>query len=104
MFKIRDVREFGGVERFKQVGVYVGRPGVFGNPFRIGVHGDRDQVIELYRKWLWAERKRAARHVWAALAELRGDELLGCWCRGQRCHAEVLASAWGWQQAASGEL
>jgi len=31
--------------------VYVGRPGPWGNPFRIGVDGYRQEVIEKYEAW-----------------------------------------------------
>jgi hypothetical protein len=101
MFKVIDVRAFGGVEAFKrQGGVYVGRPGPFGNRFIVGRHGDRAQCSKLYKQWLWRERRGQAKHVWAKLAALRGDELLGCWCHGSHdCHAHVLAAAWGYQEA-----
>lgn len=33
--------------------VYVGRPTKWGNPFVIGRDGDRDEVIERYRGWLF---------------------------------------------------
>ncbi len=32
--------------------VYIGRPSEFGNPFRIGVDGDRDEVIEKFKEWI----------------------------------------------------
>lgn len=66
--------------------VYVGRPSKFGNPFVLGVHGSRDQVIEKYRGWLMGQ----PRLVEAAKRELRGKRLV-CWCAPLRCHADVLA-------------
>ena len=32
-------------------GVYIGRPSVFGNPFVIGVDGDRAAVIDRFREY-----------------------------------------------------
>jgi hypothetical protein len=32
--------------------VYIGRPSLFGNPFEIGTHGSRDEVIDKYKSWL----------------------------------------------------
>jgi Domain of unknown function (DUF4326) len=34
-------------------GVYIGRPSLLGNPFKIGEHGTRNEVIAKYRVWLW---------------------------------------------------
>jgi hypothetical protein len=64
--------------------VYVGRPSKWGNPFVIGRHGTRDQVIAKYRAWI--TRQSA---LMAALPELRGKNLI-CWCAPEACHADVL--------------
>ena len=37
---------------FKGNGIYIGRPSVLGNPFKIGADGNRHEVIEKYRKYL----------------------------------------------------
>lgn len=72
--------------------VYVGRPTVWGNPYRVGAfpNWDRRVVVDLYRNWLLgtpAGRDVAAR----ARRELRGADL-ACWCPldGAPCHADVL--------------
>ena len=65
--------------------VYIGRPSKWGNPFVIGQHGDRAEVIRLYRAW--AKGKGLDK---AAKTELRG-KVLGCWCSPAACHGDVLA-------------
>lgn len=30
--------------------IYIGRGSVWGNPFKIGIHGNREKVIALYHK------------------------------------------------------
>lgn len=65
--------------------VYVGRPSVWGNPFRIGPDGSRAEVIAKYRAWILARPKLVAR----ARVELRG-RVLACWCAPAPCHADVL--------------
>lgn len=65
--------------------VFIGRPGKWGNPFRIGADGSRDQVIEKFREWL-IRRPALLRD----LDSLRG-RVLGCRCVPHRCHGEVLA-------------
>ena len=80
--------------------VYVGRgPGSkFGNKFVIGRDGNRDQVIELYRQWLWREIK-SGRITRDDLLALDGHDLV-CWCAPLPCHAEVLRRAVQWARAA----
>jgi hypothetical protein len=67
--------------------VYIGRPGPWGNPFRIGADGDRQTVIEKYRAWLLARPELVER----ARRELAG-KVLGCWCAPLTCHGDVLAA------------
>lgn len=56
----------------------------FGNPFRIGRDGTREQVIEKYRDWIMDRP-----HLLSQLEELRGKRL-GCWCKPAACHGDVL--------------
>jgi len=76
----------GHIHHSSKRGVYVGRPTKWGNPFHIGQHGTREQVIARYRAWLLAQPELCA----AARRELRGKHLL-CWCHPLACHADVLA-------------
>lgn len=64
--------------------VYIGRPSKWGNPFVIGRDGDRDTVIAKYREHLLSDPD-----LLAALPELKG-KVLGCWCKPQPCHGDVL--------------
>lgn len=78
--------------------VYIGRPSIWGNPFTIGIDGDRKEVIRKHKEWLQTgnsfgnvlatERKRQA--VLARIKELR-LKTLGCWCNeGEECHGDYL--------------
>lgn len=64
--------------------VYIGRPSKWGNPFQIGIDGDREEVIEKYEVWL-----KNNPTLMNSLHELKG-KVLGCWCRPQACHGDVL--------------
>ena len=64
--------------------IYIGRPSKWGNPFRIGRDGTRDEVIAKYREWIAQQPK-----LLAALPELRGRSLV-CWCKPNACHGDVL--------------
>ena len=76
-------------------GISVARPSVLGNPFKIGVDGDRATVIAKYRTWIAGAIKTddAVRDAVyrIALAARHGDVTLLCHCAPQACHAEVVA-------------
>ena len=102
--------------RMPEGAVYVGRPTIFGNPFRPGIHEGTWQVIDdngmnyplprgTSEKWarhyavgLFADdltywfggRISMDGDLAAAIAGLRGHDL-ACWCPlDQPCHADVL--------------
>ena len=74
--------------------VYVGRPSELGNPFRIGQHGTREEVIERYHTWLIRDpRANNARKELVRLSELdkAGTKIeIECWCSPMSCHAEII--------------
>lgn len=65
--------------------VLIDRSGMWGNPFLLGRDGGRDEVIAKYRAWLIRNPALMAR-----LPELAGLTL-GCWCKPEPCHGDVLA-------------
>lgn len=65
--------------------IYIGRPSKWGNPFRLEDGQDRAAAVQRYREWLMGQPE-----LLAALPELRG-KVLGCWCKPQACHGDVLA-------------
>lgn len=66
--------------------VYIGRPSIWGNPYAIGKDGTREEVIELYRKYINdnPELQEQAKNL------LKG-KILGCWCSPYACHGDILA-------------
>lgn len=92
--------------------IVVSRPSRWGNPFVVGIDGDVDQCVNLYRRWLNGEISEADTNwrlelkargmnsetiwmgkqlIWAGhLDSLRGHDLC-CWCPlDQPCHADYL--------------
>jgi len=71
--------------------VYIGRPGKWGNPF---THKDgtraqfkvstRQEAVEKYREYILENKE-----LMNSLEELKG-KVLGCWCKPQACHGDVL--------------
>jgi len=65
--------------------VYIGRPSKWGNPFRIGDDGTREEILAKYESWIQTQPA-----LIAALPELQG-KVLGCWCGSKPCHGMILA-------------
>ncbi|MHC4188367.1 MAG: DUF4326 domain-containing protein [Planctomycetota bacterium] len=64
--------------------VRICRPGQWGNPYRMGIDGTREEVIEMYRKWILTQP-----HLLEQLYILEGKRL-GCWCAPLPCHGDIL--------------
>lgn len=69
--------------------VYIGRPSKYGNQYRIGVDGDREKVVRLYRLWFFHPMQAQLREE--ARRELKGKRL-GCYSHPLPCHGDVLAA------------
>ena len=74
--------------------VLIDRRTKWGNPFRIGRDGSREEVIARYRADLW-RRIQAGEVSLEELAELDGC-WLACWCEPLPCHGDVIARAAEW--------
>ena len=78
--------------------IYIGRPSKWGNPFLLGVHGNRDKVIDLYEKWLLgiikSPNNKPPPSLDDAKKELSG-KVLGCYCAPKKCHGDILVKFTG---------
>ena len=63
----------------------------WGNPFKIGRDGNRQQVLAKYRTWL-RNQVLTGKVTVEQLAGLYG-KVLGCWCKPEPCHGDILAEA-----------
>jgi hypothetical protein len=69
--------------------VYIGRGSKWGNPFKIGVDGTRDEVCEKYIVYM-TERMKEFKSLYD-IRELQGKRLM-CFCKPLRCHGDWLAA------------
>lgn len=74
--------------------IYVGRGTPFGNPFVIGEHGNRDEVIAAYGNRIDYLVNTRDPVMLTALAGLKEDAALVCSCAPLPCHAMHIVSAW----------
>lgn len=65
--------------------VFIGRPSIWGNPFVIGKHGGREEVIEQYKKWFLSQPVL----MQETIEKLRGQNLV-CYCSPKPCHGDFL--------------
>lgn len=93
---VRHVNEYKGRDRT----LYIGRspkhgPCGLGNPFVIGRDGNRSEVIEKYRAWLWEQIQRDP-FYWLYAFEGMHEHVLLCHCHPEPCHGDVLTDAVKW--------
>jgi hypothetical protein len=66
--------------------VYIGRGSSYGNPYVIGVDGDREEVIRKYR---YDFERGYLKFSKEEVLALKG-KVLGCHCKPLACHGDVL--------------
>jgi len=81
--------------------IYIGRskeyggPSVWSNPYKIGMHGDRVEVIRLYKNHLLRlldnsnPINKTSDPITKRLLRLKGKRL-GCHCKPLACHGDAL--------------
>jgi len=74
--------------------IYIGRGSPFGNPYRIGEHGTREEVIEKYKGWLTRKLIDHDPEVTHAMKSLNADSKLLCFCHPAPCHGSVIDATW----------
>lgn len=81
--------------------VYVGRAwdmfaqSEFHNPFHIAVEGTREKAITKFLVYWFAPEQKQLREK--AVREIKSDDVLGCWCHPQYCHADIIAGYVNWK-------
>lgn len=79
--------------------MYIGRGSIFGNPFRIGIDGTREDVIIKYEQRIrkWMDNRAFFKHtapLGHAIWTLPEDAILGCYCKPKACHGDIIVKIW----------
>lgn len=73
--------------------VYVGRPGKWGNPYKISDAGNRCAAVQLFRELVNREVANPSL-PYPSIAEIKKElagKNLSCFCKlGEICHADIL--------------
>jgi hypothetical protein len=89
------------VHKNKPHGVYIGRAysmmpqSVYHNPFHIGKDGTREEVLLKFAVYWYAPEQKELR------AQARKElpyRILGCWCKPQACHGDIVAGYVNWRE------
>lgn len=68
--------------------VLIDRTTIFGNPFKIGPHGNRNDVIKRFARYFERRMKHDIKFR-KNVINLTGKTLL-CWCHPMCCHGDVI--------------
>jgi hypothetical protein len=66
---------------------------IFHNPFRIGRDGTREEVILKFAEYWYAPEQWDLRRAAWRLSE---NAVLGCWCKPEACHGDIIAGYLNW--------
>ncbi len=67
---------------------------IWGNPWVIGFHGERDEVLKQYKLYLFDKMKKEPRFC-DKLVKLH-NKTLCCCCFPKPCHGDILLAAAKW--------
>jgi hypothetical protein len=69
--------------------VYIGRPSIYGNPFKIGIDGNREEVIKKYKEWF--DKQIQTNIIFKRKIHSLKGKILGCFCKPLSCHGDIIA-------------
>jgi hypothetical protein len=78
MTKVVNIKKYSGDY------VYIGRGSKWGNPYKLGKDGTRDEVIIKYEEYI-----RGKTELLLDLPRLE-SQVLGCYCKPKACHGDIL--------------
>jgi Domain of unknown function (DUF4326) len=78
--KVLNRRDLGGGD--PPSSIYIGRPGPLGNPFVIGIDGNRKECLEKHMNIVLESPT-----LLAQVRQLKGLDLV-CWCAPEPCHGD----------------
>lgn len=70
--------------KYKECDLYIDRRSKWGNPFRIGPDGTREEVIAKFKEHILKYP-----HLIEEAKTVMKGKTLGCWCAPFKCHGHV---------------
>ncbi|HEC65134.1 MAG TPA: DUF4326 domain-containing protein [bacterium] len=73
--------------KFADYEIYIGRPSIFGNPYR---SGSRDENCDHYEEYFQSRIQNDSGFKRQVLT--LKDKRLGCFCKPERCHGDTIVA------------
>lgn len=70
--------------------VYIGRGTIWGNPYQIGIDGDRDEVIRKYKYDFDKKYLKPFEKIEENITKIQG-KIIACHCKPYACHGDIIA-------------
>lgn len=77
-------------DRGDKFDVYIGRGTIWGNPYQIGVDGDRDEVIRKYKYDFDKGFLKPFDNIDKNISQIKG-KIIACHCKPYACHGDIIA-------------
>ncbi|EKS7774914.1 DUF4326 domain-containing protein [Edwardsiella ictaluri] len=77
-------------DRDNNYDIYIGRGSIWGNPYQIGIDGDRDEVIRKYKYDFDRGFLRPFDDIDKNINEIKG-KVIACHCKPLKCHGDIIA-------------
>lgn len=77
--------------KYEPYDVRIGRPGKYGNPWRVGTYFTRDEACDNHWEWLHGRMKAPDGRQPPTTDEIKKEltgKRLGCFCAPKRCHGD----------------
>lgn len=65
--------------------IFIGRGGMWGNPYVIGKHGDRDECVNRFETLV-----KSSKYLQKVIKEELAGKDLVCFCSPARCHGDIM--------------
>ena len=77
------------IRHTKVYDVYIGRPSLYRNPFKIGPDCTREESIARFSSYFY--RRITHDLMFRAAIHLLTGKVLGCYCKQLACHGDIIA-------------
>lgn len=78
-------------DRGEKYDIYIGRGSIWGNPYQIGIEGDRNEVIRKFKYDFDKGFLKASESFDHNISIVKG-KIMGCHCKPAACHGDIIAA------------
>jgi hypothetical protein len=92
------------INRYKEKEtIYIGRGSPLGNPYRLHKGAAKGSTLQAYSQWIKKKVMALDTDVMTALLAIKDGDKLGCFCKPQVCHGDIIVKIVKWLQTPTGQ-